>query len=128
MIKSNCYFTTTYTYDIRLTTTTVTYLQVAMSLSNKDICDTAFHFNCGNSRCIRQVLLCDGRDNCGNYEDEAFCGLDTLSASLLFSTLTISLVFMLSVFWFDSHPQHVLIFRNLNNIMSFGRSKSVQLN
>lgn len=99
----------------------------ALSLHNKDTCDSAFHFNCGNSRCIRQAFLCDGHDNCGNYQDEAFCTFDTLSAVLLFSLLTMTLIFLTGILWFDSHPHHVHAMRHMT-LDCLGRRKSVQLN
>jgi len=31
------------------------------------------HFQCGNSRCIDKVGMCNGHDNCGDNSDEAHC-------------------------------------------------------
>lgn len=45
-----------------------------LNSSTEYLCDEPFRFNCGNSRCIREVLVCDDRNNCGNAADEKFCG------------------------------------------------------
>ncbi|XP_077981998.1 low-density lipoprotein receptor class A domain-containing protein 2-like [Glandiceps talaboti] len=36
-------------------------------------CNVTNDFHCGNFRCIDQSLLCDGKNNCGNNNDEQNC-------------------------------------------------------
>ncbi|XP_035682001.1 relaxin receptor 1-like isoform X1 [Branchiostoma floridae] len=37
-------------------------------------------FHCGNmTKCVPQELQCDGHDDCGNNEDEMFCGDNTIA-------------------------------------------------
>ena len=38
--------------------------------------------------CIRESLLCDGRNNCGNNNDEEYCGeFYTITVTVIFHTL-----------------------------------------
>ena len=41
-------------------------------------CDNTTHFHCSSGQCVKYENVCNGRDDCGNNDDEdgAMCALD----------------------------------------------------
>lgn len=48
------------------------------------------YFTCPSGRCIHQVWLCDGEDDCEDNADEKGCGMDTWKSKYLSLSLCLS--------------------------------------
>jgi hypothetical protein len=71
-------------------------------LTPGESCPQPFYYDCGNRRCIREALRCDGVNNCGHSEEEDRCGMDTVSIIVLTTFGTFCIAFCAMVFYLTS--------------------------